>query len=153
MEYLQKEDIIFINQKTIKKHGGSFVPPYNFLKESPLDYLIAAVQTELFGKELYPYIFDKAGLYMFNIINNHIFQDGNKRTGLGAALLFLRLNGFQLKKTLNPISIDDHKLTPKLGKTSHNILLNFTLTVAEGKVTLKECQAWFKQNITEIINS
>ena len=31
MEYLQKEDIVFINQKTIDKHGGNFVPPFNYL--------------------------------------------------------------------------------------------------------------------------
>ena len=36
MEYLQKEDIVFINKKTIKKHGGSFIPPLNFLNESSL---------------------------------------------------------------------------------------------------------------------
>lgn len=40
-----------------------------------------------------PSVSDKAGLYMFNIISNHIFSDGNKRTGLEAALLFVDLDG------------------------------------------------------------
>ena len=29
MEYLRKEDIIFVNKKTVEKHGGNFVPPFN----------------------------------------------------------------------------------------------------------------------------
>lgn len=33
MEYLQKEDIIIINKKTIERHGGNFTPPFNFLHE------------------------------------------------------------------------------------------------------------------------
>lgn len=100
MEYLTKADIIFINQKTIKKHGGNFIPPNNFLNEAPLDYLIEVISSEMFGKPLYPKKSDKAGLYLFNIISNHIFSDGNKRTGLGAALLFLHLNDFQLQDNL-----------------------------------------------------
>jgi len=50
MEYLTKADIIFINQKTIKKHGGNFIPPNNFLNEAPLDYLIEVISSEMFGK-------------------------------------------------------------------------------------------------------
>lgn len=87
MEYLQKEDVVLINRLTIKKHGGNFVPPFNFLNESPLDYLLEAVQAEMFDTPLYPEIYEKAGLYMYNIISNHVFQDGNKRMGLGSALL------------------------------------------------------------------
>ena len=78
MEYLHKSDIILINQKTIKRHGGDFVPPHNFLHEENLDYLVDAVQVEMFGQPLYPEIPDKAGFYLFNIISNHIFQDGTK---------------------------------------------------------------------------
>ena len=48
MEYLTKEDIIFINQKTIKKHGGNFVPPFNLLNESPLDYLVDIIDAEMY---------------------------------------------------------------------------------------------------------
>jgi len=76
MEYLIKEDILQINKQTVERHGGNFVAPYNFLHEDPLDYLIEAVEAKMFGEEMYPAISDKAGLYMFNIISNHIFQDG-----------------------------------------------------------------------------
>lgn len=131
MEYLQKEDITRINFLTIEHVGGNFVPPTNFLHEDNLDYLLEAVQAEMFGAPLYPDIHHKAGLYFFNIISNHIFQDGNKRTGLEAALLFLQLNGYDL-------IVDD------------DVLINFTLAVASAEHTLETVQAWFKDHIQPI---
>jgi len=147
MEYLQKDDIIFINKKTVQRHGGNFVPPENFLNESPLDYLLDAVQATMFEKPLYPEIHQKAGLYMYNIICNHVFQDGNKRTGLAAALLFLKLNGCKLKDKLSCISTNDSKQIPAKGNTTNEILTEFTLEVAAGKVELEECQGWFYENM------
>lgn len=64
--------MFFINQKTISSHGGNYVSLNNFLHEEDLDYLVETVQSEMFGQELYPTITDKASLYCFNIISNHI---------------------------------------------------------------------------------
>lgn len=151
MRYLDKRIIIRINQRTVERHGGNFIPPQNFLNEAPLDYLIDAVSSAMFGQALYPDIHDKAGLYMFNIISNHVFQDGNKRTGLGAALFFLKLNGFQLQNQLKKITIDNHLTIPATtDQSSQEILIAFTLEVAAGKVSLPNCQAWFKENITPL---
>lgn len=96
MIYLTKQQIIRLNTATIEAHGGNFMPPSNFLHEENLDYLLEAVQAEMFGEPLYPTISDKAALYCYNIICNHIFSDGNKRTGLAAALIFLNLNYHEL---------------------------------------------------------
>ena len=93
MEYITKKQIINTNCYQVDTFGGNFVPLHNFLHEENLDYLLEAVQAEMFGEPLYPEVYHKAGLYMFNVICNHIFQDGNKRTGLEASLLFLQLNG------------------------------------------------------------
>ena len=128
MNYLIKKDILTINLLTIEDVGGNFVPPYNFLHEENLDYLLEAVQAKMFGEPLYPEIYQKAGVYMFNIIANHIFQDGNKRTGLEAALLFLQLNNYDL-------IVDD------------KILIDFTLSVASGELSLEQTQDFFKKNI------
>ena len=149
MRYLIKEGILAINKKTIKRHGGNFLPPHNFLHEDVLDYLLEAVQSEMFGEAMYPLISDKAGLYMFNIVCNHIFQDGNKRTGLDAAITFLILNGYRLKKVLNKANING-KINPEKGSSSKKILEEFTLEVASGKLTLKETQQWFKENVKEL---
>ncbi len=111
--------------------GGTFMPPDNLLKPSALDYLIEIVSADMFGKPLYPEIWDKAGVYCFNIIANHIFHDGNKRTGLESALLFLELNGL----TLNA-SDDD--------------LIAFATDVASGKFTLADTQQWFKERLAPL---
>ena len=147
MEYLLKEDFILINKKTVDRHGGNFVPPSNFLHESDLDYLVEAVGSQVFGQPLYPSIADKAGLYMYNVISNHIFQDGNKRTGLAAALLFLKLNGKNLKVELTSISANDKNI-PQEGNTTHEILFHFTMELASGLISLEECKQWFVENIS-----
>lgn len=133
MTTITKQNVIAINEETIKNDGGNFMPPHNFLHESNLDYLIDIVDTEMFGEPLYPTIGDKASIYLYNIICNHIFSDGNKRTGLAVALVFLESNGYQLKENVT----DD-------------VLLHFVIEVASGQVTLEACRTWFADNIEPI---
>jgi death-on-curing protein len=46
------------------------------------------------GRFLYTNIYEMAAAYLFHLVKNHPFNDGNKRTGAVAALVFLTLNGF-----------------------------------------------------------
>jgi death-on-curing protein len=39
-----------------------------------------------------------AGAYLFHVVSNHPFVDGNKRVGLLSALVFLELNGVTLTR-------------------------------------------------------
>lgn len=133
MIYLTKKQIVRLNQATIIEHGGNFLPPSNFLHESNLDYLIEAVQSEMFGQEMYPTISEKASLYCYNIICNHIFTDGNKRTGLASAQVFLNLNKYDLKNII-----------------TNQILTDFILKIASGQSSLDECKLWFQENIVKI---
>lgn len=133
MILLSKNNIVKINERTIKAHGGNFVPSQNFLHESNLDYLIDIIDAEMFGEPLYPNIWDKAAVYYYNIICNHIFSDGNKRAGLETALLFLSVNGYRIKRNL-----------PK------DELLNFVIEVASGQLTLDDCRLWFQTHIEEL---
>jgi death on curing protein len=130
IRYLSKEQILFVNFSTYQSHGGFHTPPDNVKHQGNLDYVIEAVSSEMFGSEIYPTISDKAAVYFYNIICNHIFHDGNKRTGLGAAILFLRLNGFRINKQLR-----------------HDTITDFVIEVASGKLTLEECRQWFTENI------
>jgi death on curing protein len=129
MIFLTKIQIVKINRLTVTINGGNFIPPNNFLNESALDYLIDAIQAEVFGQSLYPTIFDKTALYLYNIIANHIFTDGNKRTGLEACLIFLKINGYQLSSTV-----------------TDKILTDFILSIASGEQTLEQVQDWLKSN-------
>ncbi len=146
MEFLTKDDIVQFNEMTIQEHGGNFVPPCNFLNENSLDYLLEAVGSELFGQPMYPSISDKAAFYMFSIVTGHIFQDGNKRTGLEAALLFLKLNGAILDDALTQIAAPPDKLIPSVGGDSLELLENFTIEMASSQITLDEARQWFAAN-------
>lgn len=132
MRYLTKQRVVQLNEATVDAHGGNFIPPNNFLHEENLDYLLDAVQAEMFGEPLYPNISDKAAIYCYNIICNHIFSDGNKR-GLASALLFLNLNGFDLSLDIND-----------------NLLTNYIIKIASGESNLEECRAWFAENAVKL---
>lgn len=142
MEYLLFEDIVLINEMTIDQHGGNFVQPHNFLHEQALHYVLESVAAEMFGAPLYHTIPDKAAVYMFNIISNHIFSDGNKRTGLEAALLFLRLNNWHLR-------VGDFEQDEAIDGISPDDLYNFTIAVASGERDLDAVWAWFVAHASE----
>ena len=58
--------------------------------------LISAVEmpkASMFGEYLHKTIYDKAAAYLFHLVQNHPFNDGNKRTGALATILFLEENG------------------------------------------------------------
>lgn len=43
-------------------------------------------------------VFDIAAAYAFHLAESQAFLDGNKRTGMAAALTFLRLNGYTISR-------------------------------------------------------
>ncbi len=46
------------------------------------------------SESLHTDIFEMAAGYLFHMVKNHPFVDGNKRVGAVAALIFFDLNGF-----------------------------------------------------------
>lgn len=57
----------------------------------------------------YHYPVGMAAAYLYFGIMDHVFNDGNKRTALGSMLLFLLLNGYQIRtedKTLVEFVVD-----------------------------------------------
>ena len=73
------------------------VGDYQLLNEDRLHYVVEAVRGTFGDTELYPTLFQKAAVYAHHIITGHIFLDGNKRTGLNCAILFLEFNGCSLR--------------------------------------------------------
>ena len=49
------------------------------------------------GKYLHSDLIEMSAAYLFHIVQNHPFIDGNKRTGTVAAIVFLSLNGIELE--------------------------------------------------------
>ncbi len=90
VKYLSEAEIIAINEEMVSKYGGLHgVRDFNLLKAA-----VGRPQMSVGLKDAYPTIFDKAAALFHSIIKNHPFLDGNKRTSLFAAILFLEYNGW-----------------------------------------------------------
>ncbi len=51
------------------------------------------------NEDLHASLTEKGAAYLFHLVKNHPFVDGNKRVGLACCLVFLRLNGFRIVAT------------------------------------------------------
>jgi death-on-curing protein len=91
-----REHIILINRRQIDAYGGMFIPPDNIKNNGSLEWVLDAIQYPLFTVNMYPTIAEKASALAWTIITGHVFHDGNKRTGMSAMDLLLRLNGYRL---------------------------------------------------------
>jgi len=89
IHYLAEEELLLAHFKLIERYGGS----HGVRDLKRIQSVIEAPKQEVFGAEQYSAIFEKAAVYLRNIIGDHPFADGNKRTGVTAAVLFLKRNG------------------------------------------------------------
>jgi death-on-curing protein len=64
---------------------------------SLLESAVAAPQVTIGGYSPFADLAELAAAYLLYLCRNHPFLDGNKRTALGACLVFLRLNGVEPK--------------------------------------------------------
>lgn len=73
------EKLFSINRFLIEEFGGMSV---GFKDENLVMSLVEGVNQEVFGKILYPTVYDRISYIVFSIISNQVFLDGNKRTGI-----------------------------------------------------------------------
>jgi len=67
--------------------------PLNELRDAGIfESAIEQPRATFGGQFLHAFPFEMAAAYLFHIVNNHLFVDGNKRTGTVAALVFLDWN-------------------------------------------------------------
>src|SRR3989304_3137152 len=90
--FLGLDEVIEIHSNQIARNGGS--PGIRDIKL--LQSAIAIPAAGCGGDYLHADICEMAAAYLFHIIRNHPFVDGNKRTGAVAALVFLMMNGFEI---------------------------------------------------------
>lgn len=91
-KFFSVEQVIEIHDAFLEDHGG--LPG---IRDKGL--LISAVEmprASMFGEYLHKTIYDKAGAYLYHIVQNHPFNDGNKRTGALTTILFLEENGIKI---------------------------------------------------------
>lgn len=109
--FLSLSEVLDIHQDQVTRYGGSLGVRDLELLKSALGMPAAAFG----GEYLHTDIFEMAAAYLFHIVKNHPFFDGNKRVGAVASLIFLALNGYDFT-------------------ASQHTFAEFVLSVAKGDV-------------------
>ena len=88
IQFLTFSDIIEIHEYQIENFGGAAgLRDINLLKSA-----IGMPESSFGGVFLHPTIYEMAAAYLYHLVENHPFVDGNKRVGAMAALIFLDIN-------------------------------------------------------------
>ncbi len=93
IEFLQITDVLYIHQNQINEYGGE----HGVRDLGLLESAIAQPQAGFGDQYFHSDVFEMASAYLFHIVSNHPFLDGNKRTGAVAALAFLEWNGVDVR--------------------------------------------------------
>lgn len=92
LSYLNLEEILRLHFQVIEDFGGS----HSVRNEGRLKSVVEAPRQDVFGKQQSKSIFEKAAVYLRNIIGDHPFTDGNKRTAITVCGIFLSRNGINI---------------------------------------------------------
>ena len=121
--FLKLDHILHLHQSLIEHYGGATGVRDMGLLESA----IAQPPAMFSGEFLHTWPYEMAAAYLFHIVQNHPFVDGNKRTGAASAIVFLDMNNIQ---------IDNNE----------EGLVELTLNVATGQANKSEIAAFFEQH-------
>jgi death-on-curing protein len=125
--YLTPEQVLFVHSRLISETGGEH-------GVRDLGMLLSALgrpQASFEGNDLYPDLWLKTAALMDSLIRNHPFLDGNKRSAIASAALFLRANGVELV-------------------VENKEMARFTLGCAQSRHTLDEMAAWFRRHTSPL---
>jgi death-on-curing protein len=93
MNLITLEQLLQLHALVIQETGGS-----TGLRDlGRLESAIATQTQNVFGEELYSNEIEKAAALIRNIISDHPFIDGNKRTAMLAGLTFSKINDLHLR--------------------------------------------------------
>jgi len=122
--FLTMEQVLAVHARVVARYGGDPAVRDQGLLESA----IAMPPAQFGGEFLHPDLPAMAAAYLFHLCRNHPFADGNKRTALAAAEVFLLANGYRFTAT-----------NPKLAA--------LTLGVAEGTLTKADVTSFIREHI------
>ena len=121
--FLAVENVLTIHGRMVQEFGGGSGVRDLGLLESAV--MMPAARFE--GQFLHDGIAAMAAAHLFHLCKNHPFVDGNKRTALSAAEVFILLNGHRLNAT-------------------NKELEELTLGVADGGVSKPDVATFFLRN-------
>lgn len=124
MDFLGIEDILALHADQVSLYGGE----HGVRDMGLLESAIAQPQAGFGGQYLHADLFEMAAAYLFHIVQNHPFLDGNKRAGLIAALVFLDLNGIEVDAPKG--SLHDLTLSVATGRAGKKEIAEFLCGLA-----------------------
>lgn len=122
--FLTYDEAVQINLDQVRRYGGTAGVRDQGLLESAL----AMPQAGFGDQYVHADLFEMAAAYLFHIVKNHPFIDGNKRCGAVAARTFLILNGIDVEMTSDEI-------------------YDLVIATAEGRATKQEIAEVFRHHI------
>jgi death-on-curing protein len=89
LRFLRLDEALVIHEYCLKRYGGA----RGVRDVSLLASALSGVKATFDGSYLHETVVEMAAAYLYYICRNIPFAGGNKRTAVGSALVFLRLNG------------------------------------------------------------
>jgi death-on-curing protein len=126
MVFLDVEDVLSIHKEAIERFGGSS----GIRDRGALESAVAMPMASFGGPFLHEDPVAMAAAYLFHIVKNHPFVDGNKRAALGALTVFLDMNG-------RTTTVDD------------DVLVDLTLAIAENRIGKSEATEQLRSMVGE----
>ena len=121
--FLTLSEVVEVHVDQIKRYGGlEGVRDFGLLESA-----IAQPEASFAGEWLHKDLYEMAAAYAYHLSQNHPFIDGNKRTALACALVFLALHG---------VSVSDPR----------GLLRDAMLDIASGKMS----KSGFAQLLTQL---
>ena len=124
IHFLTFNQVMAIHQRMIADFGGNA----SVRDQGMLEGAVTMPSQSWGGQYLHEDLSDMAAAYLFHICQNHAFIDGNKRTALACAEMFLLIN--------------DRVLT-----ATNKELENLTLGVADGRVSKGDVVDFFAGHV------
>lgn len=117
------EFVLWLHDRLIDEYGGV----KGVLNEGLLHSALEMPKAQFNGKDLHRTVYDKAAAYLFHLIQNYPFVDGNKRTASMVTLVFLAAN------SKSELTIDSQEYEKIILKT------------AQGKISKKEIATFLRK--------
>jgi len=93
IRFLEFDHVVRIHMSMIERYGGG----PGICDTGLLQSAIAMPQASFGDQRLHTDLFEMAAAYLFHIVRNHPFIDGNKRTGAASAIVFLAMNEIEIE--------------------------------------------------------
>lgn len=128
--FLDIEKVLRLHRSLIEHYGGhEGVRDMGLLQSA-----VAMPQASYGGELLHADLFEMAAAYLYHIVQNHPFFDGNKRAGAAAAIVFLAMNDTVIEN-------------------DEEGLVELTLLVATGQAGKTQIAAFFREHSHELPNA